>query len=128
MEILTFTQNFGLDRTRAGGFSHAWSLCVEEHFYLVLPSLVFLACLARSWISSKYIAFALPISVFILGMVLRTILWLNFVAPAFADPDFKSLGSLFDRVIYYPSYNRLDGLLVGVVIALLFTFKPAINR
>jgi len=35
--FLTFTQNFGLQAPAA--FSHDWSLCVEEHFYLVLPLL-----------------------------------------------------------------------------------------
>ena len=33
--FLTFTQNIGLQPGTA--FSHAWSLCVEEQFYLVLP-------------------------------------------------------------------------------------------
>ena len=41
-KFLTFTQNFGLDLIAAGAFSHAWSLCVEEHFYLLLPVIVFL--------------------------------------------------------------------------------------
>lgn len=40
--FLTFTQNFGLRPGTA--FSHAWSLCIEEQFYLLLP-LVFLAAL-----------------------------------------------------------------------------------
>jgi peptidoglycan/LPS O-acetylase OafA/YrhL len=35
--FLTFTQNYGLDLTREGAFSHAWSLCIEEQFYLGLP-------------------------------------------------------------------------------------------
>ena len=33
--FLTFTQNFNLQPGTA--FSHAWSLCIEEQFYLVLP-------------------------------------------------------------------------------------------
>lgn len=31
-KFLTFTQNLGLDLKDFGTFSHAWSLCVEEHF------------------------------------------------------------------------------------------------
>ena len=33
--FLTFTQNIGLQPGTA--FSHAWSLCIEEQFYLLLP-------------------------------------------------------------------------------------------
>jgi hypothetical protein len=40
--FLTFTMNFGLDYRVTGAFTHAWSLCVEEHFDLVLPALVLL--------------------------------------------------------------------------------------
>lgn len=41
--FVTFTQNLGLNLKDFGTFSHAWSLCVEEHFYLALPiTLIFL--------------------------------------------------------------------------------------
>ncbi len=40
--FLTFTMNFGLDYRVTGAFTQAWSLCVEEHFYLLLPVLVLL--------------------------------------------------------------------------------------
>src|ERR1700712_4267348 len=36
-KYLTFTLNFGFDLRKYGTFSHVWSLCVEEQFYLVLP-------------------------------------------------------------------------------------------
>ena len=39
-KFLTFTQNFGLNLKDFGTFSHAWSLCVEEHFYLFFDYLV----------------------------------------------------------------------------------------
>ena len=32
--FLSFTQNIGLDLRTSGTFSHAWSLCIEEHFRL----------------------------------------------------------------------------------------------
>ena len=37
--FLTFTQNIGLPSGTA--FSHAWSLCIEEQFYLILPLVIF---------------------------------------------------------------------------------------
>lgn len=39
-KFLTFTQNLGLDLKTSRAFSHAWSLCVEEHFCLFLPLLL----------------------------------------------------------------------------------------
>lgn len=36
-KYLTFTQNLGLDTVNNRTFSHAWSLCIEEQFYLALP-------------------------------------------------------------------------------------------
>ncbi|MGB9108048.1 MAG: acyltransferase, partial [Telluria sp.] len=38
---LTFTQNIGLEPGTA--FSHAWSLCIEEQFYMLLPACALLA-------------------------------------------------------------------------------------
>ncbi len=38
-QFLSFTENFLIDYQHHATFSHAWSLCVEEHFYLVLPLL-----------------------------------------------------------------------------------------
>src|SRR6185295_2401640 len=39
-KFLLFVQNIGLDAATEGAFSHAWSLCIEEHFYLVLCPLL----------------------------------------------------------------------------------------
>src|SRR5579862_7992291 len=39
-QFLTFTENFRINYATDQAFSHVWSLCVEEHFYLILPLLV----------------------------------------------------------------------------------------
>lgn len=127
-KFLTFTLNFRLDRLEHGGFSHAWSLCVEEHFYLAFPLLAILVYRTKHWIQPKIFVMAMLATILIGGMILRAMLWLEFISPVFATLDGRNLANLFDKVIYYPSYNRLDGLLVGVVIALLFTFRPTFKK
>nr|WP_301540893.1 acyltransferase [Corallococcus exiguus] len=112
--FLTFTQNFGL---RINGFSHAWSLCVEEHFYLVLP-LTVLALRGRLRAPSLI---ALAVAVMGGGMLLRGGLWLHhFSALGPADPGWRD----FDMLLYYPTYARLDGLTCGVLLAALRVFRP----
>jgi peptidoglycan/LPS O-acetylase OafA/YrhL len=99
--------NFGISFDRRG-FSHAWSLCVEEHFYLVLPLLV--ALLMRRPSTRKNVM--VLASVVLSGIILRAFLITHY-------PDEVWTG------IYYPSYTRLDGLLTGVALAVVRTFRPA---
>src|SRR5882672_4741282 len=47
-KFLTFTQNFGLDIKHRGTFSHAWSLCIEEQFYLLLPLIMLISLRLRA--------------------------------------------------------------------------------
>lgn len=119
-KFLTFTQNFGLDLRTQGAFSHAWSLCVEEHFYLVFPLLPW--WLARRKNTTRaYLLFPL---VLLAGLGLRYGLYLQQVAPALEEGDGGG-GIAWLQQIYYPSYCRLDGLLTGVGLAALQTFRPA---
>jgi peptidoglycan/LPS O-acetylase OafA/YrhL len=106
-KFLTFTMNLGFSFDRRG-FSHAWSLCVEEHFYLVLPMLVTLLMRRPS---AKKTGTVLG-SVVLFGILLRAFLVTHY-------PDDVWTG------IYYPSYTRLDGLLMGVTLAIVRTFRPA---
>lgn len=51
-KFLTFTQNLGLNLKDFGTFSHAWSLCVEEHFYLILPLILILFQLIKCFLKN----------------------------------------------------------------------------
>lgn len=120
-KFLTFTQNFGFDIKNFGTFSHVWSLCVEEHFYLILPfaliGLVHFRVARKGWV--------LLLLLFLAGFILRWASWHFLVGPHQGQSNF---GVLWYRFIYYPTYNRLDGLLAGVAIAALFTFRPAARK
>lgn len=118
--FLTFTQNFGLDLSKEGAFSHAWSLCIEEQFYLVLP--LFIIGLTTIKAHSKAV-WLLP-ALFIIGFAARLFSWYHFVAPHLQNPEQKGFGAAYYRYIYYPTYSRLDGLLAGVTLAAFYHFQP----
>lgn len=119
-KFLTFTMNFGLDYQNAGAFSHAWSLCIEEQFYLLLPVIVLL--LAK--VKADHKALIVLSGLFLFGIILRIYSWQTFVSPLYEDKENTALlGNIYSKYIYYPTYNRLDGLLVGLAIALLFSFR-----
>lgn len=114
--FLTFTQNLALE---GGAFSHAWSLCIEEQFYVALPLLVFALAGRVSWRG----VVTLVLGIVLVGIAIRMSLWwLHLEAP----PPGTSLGRLYRRWIYYPTWTRMDGLLAGVVLALVWTFRPAL--
>ena len=119
---LTFTQNFLLDNRISGTFVHAWSLCVEEQFYLVLPAIVIV--LLQFKIFHKGGIYLL-IGLFLLGFFMRYFSYTHFVQPYSGSSEFNYKWSEF---IYYPTYCRLDGLIFGVSIAAIFQFLPQIKE
>jgi peptidoglycan/LPS O-acetylase OafA/YrhL len=116
-KFLTFTQNFGLDNKHFGTCSHAWSLCVEEHFYLILP-LILILLISKNLFSKSY---WILVTLFAFGIALRWSIWNNYYPTNGVTNESMSYWS---EHIYYPTYNRLDGLLVGVGIAAMYQFLP----
>lgn len=116
-KFLSFTQNFGLNIKDYGTFSHGWSLCVEEHFYLFLP--LILIGLHKFKLFAK--SYWLLIGLFIAGFALRIYSFNNLYLPKLTE---ENNWLYWYKYIYYPTYNRLDGLLVGTGIAGIYVFLP----
>jgi len=109
-----FFVNLSIDYANSAAFSHAWSLCVEEHFYLLFPLLAWWLMRRPSTLKFAVVC----IAVLLLGIGLRTGAWLHGTA---IDPP----RPWFVEDIYYPTWNRLDGLLSGVMLAVWKVFRPA---
>jgi peptidoglycan/LPS O-acetylase OafA/YrhL len=111
-KFLLSVQNIELHGGTA--FSHAWSLAVEDQFYLCLP---FILLLANRWPRA---ALLIPGVIVFGGILLRTFLvWQNPAA------DFGVSFRAFQSWIYYPTWTRLDPLVFGVVLAAIERFRPA---
>lgn len=121
-QFLTFTFNLQYDNGDNYAFSHVWSLCVEEHFYLVFPFLAF--ALTRKPAAWKFAAVA---AVVVLGgMLLRAWLWVHFVGPegSSVGGPADDRGLRYLRYLYYPTWARLDGLVAGVALAACGVYRP----
>ena len=107
--FLSFTQNFGLQYGET--FTHSWSLCIEEQFYLLLPLVVLAVARGRH---AARLCWAVLIGAWLLGMAAR--------GHAFLAQGHTS----FSAEVYYGSATRFDELLPGVAIAMLRNFHPAL--
>lgn len=114
-KFLTFTQNFNLETS---GFSHAWSLCVEEQFYLFLP---LIALVFYKKLTPKVVVVVIA-SIFLMEMLLRCLLWNHFIN----GNHTHLMPTMYMTEIYYPTYTRLDGILMGVTLALTKSFRPTL--
>jgi len=111
-QFATFSMNLVIDYRSQPAFSHAWSLCVEEHFYLLFPLLAI--GLAR-WRSGRLVA-AVALLVVLGGIALRAAVWWHDTA---VQPD----RNWYIEDLYFPTWCRLDGLFVGVMLAALKTVR-----
>lgn len=122
-KFLTFTQNIGLNIQTNGTFSHAWSLCVEEHFYFLLPLTLLLLLKIPGAFKNGY--WLLPL-LFVATIALRYYSFQHFYLPQSESPQAPFT---WYQYIYYPTWCRLDGLVMGVSIAALYQFAPTVwNR
>ena len=112
--FLTFTQNWGLQPGTA--FSHAWSLCIEEQFYLLLPLVVWAGLrLAAAWGLTVRSAWALIALGTLAAMAWRAGLWLQFGREVEAG---GSGTQGYYPVAYYGTLARIDEFLPGLAVAL----------
>jgi peptidoglycan/LPS O-acetylase OafA/YrhL len=109
--FLTFTQNYQLQPGTA--FSHAWSLCIEEQFYLILPAVVIVSV---RYGKSIWLGWALLIGLIIVGIATRSALWLHYGREADG-----AINGYYPN-IYYSTFCRFDELLPGVGLAMLKNF------
>ena len=110
-KFLLSIQNIALHGGTA--FSHAWSLAVEDQFYLALPFLLLFLC------RRPRAAVIVPCLIVVGGIALRAFL-------AAQNPSVDGGVSFrgFQAWIYYPTWTRLDPLVFGVVLAAIEKFRP----
>lgn len=109
-KFLLSMQNIALHGGTA--FSHAWSLAVEDQFYLALPFVLIFAS------RSRHAAWIIACTIFFGGIALRTFL---------ACQNLTGNGISFrgyQAWIYYPTWTRLDPLVLGVMLATIEKFRP----
>ncbi len=122
--FLTFTQNIGLEAGTA--FSHAWSLCIEEQFYLVLPAVLALGAVfargrARGVTLTRAHGWALMGALVAFGVAARIVLWRRYGDAGHVQQ--------YMSWVYYATPCRFDEFVPGVAVAMLKNFhRPTWDR
>lgn len=121
-QFLTFTMNLFVDQSVMHAFSSAWSLCVEEHFYLIFP----LAVIILSPRLGTKRLMGLMLGLMLAGLTWRAFAWWQSSALyAVGGGVWEMDGRRYMELIYYPTYARLDGLLLGVGMASLNVYRTS---
>jgi peptidoglycan/LPS O-acetylase OafA/YrhL len=110
-KFLLSIQNIALHGGTA--FSHAWSLAVEDQFYLALPFLLLFLC------DRPRTAIIVPCLLVVGGIALRA-----FLAAQNPSVDGGVSFRAFQAWIYYPTWTRFDPLVFGVALAAIEKFRP----
>ena len=95
---------------------------MEECFYLIFPVL----CIGLMRRRSLTLAVSTALIVVVAGVLVRLWSWKAYIHPtitAYGAAESSSIA--YSEFIYYPTYTRLDGLLIGVILAGIKTFRPA---
>ncbi len=121
--FLTFTQNWGLDVATQNSFSHAWSLCIEEQFYLLIPFILY----GLFRYNKQQLLVCLLFGLLISGIIFRLYNWNTNVQPFLDAGNTKIMTQKVIETIYYPTLGRIDGLIYGVGIATIFNFRPKLK-
>lgn len=111
VRYLFFLQNFF--KQHPGFFPEAWSLSIEEWFYLILPSLIFLLLLVR--VSVK--------TALIYGSILIIVGATVFRAYRFGNVDVSS-PEIWDYLFRKQVSTRMDSLMYGVIGAYISHYHP----
>jgi peptidoglycan/LPS O-acetylase OafA/YrhL len=119
-QFLTFTMNLFVDQSTGHAFSSAWSLCVEEHFYLIFP----LAVITVAPHASARRVAAIILGLCVAGMVWRGLAWWQSAVPSAEDGGVWEMNiRRYMEMVYYPTYARLDGLLAGITLAIVSVYR-----
>ncbi|MGZ5198474.1 MAG: acyltransferase family protein [Telluria sp.] len=114
-KYLSFTQNIALEPGTA--FSHAWSLSIEEQFYMLLPAVALAGAALGNSRRAAWLVIALAFGA---GMLCRADAWLDHVQGQ------ASWMHNYYKYVYYSSFCRFDELLAGVALAQFAHQQPAL--
>ncbi|MDN3692238.1 acyltransferase [Chryseobacterium tructae] len=121
-KFITFTQNYGLNVIDQGTFSHAWSLCIEEQFYLILPLFLLLILPSKLF---KYLP-GLMVLFIVFSITMRLIIWNTSIVGM--ETNSLEFWRTWYMTIYYPTHTRLDGLVMGVLISYCMQYSSGFKR